>query len=192
MENNYKFFAFKYIYEKLNMKSIEEKLSEEGIQSLDYQNQEEEMYKSISRFFVLKNHTDISSLTEEEKESFKKYFSIPIEMVLEDKRLLNEINEFILRTYQKVLFPKIEENHCYYGPININYVAPRDSIVLGFRYYEFNIDENFEEEHDRQQDIICDILNDIQFNLAQQLKITIAVIKYNELYKTNDNELKLI
>lgn len=190
MENNYKYFAFKYIYEKIGLNQVESELITNGIKYLDYQDEEDSLYRTISKFFNLKNNIDISLLSEEELEMFKKYFSIPIEEVLNNNALLNEIYSFILKTIPKVLFPKVEENHCYYGPLNINYIAPRDSIVLGFNYYEFDIEENFDEVYDKQQQIICDALNNIQFNLSSSLEYVVSVIKYNEFYEKKTNQLK--
>lgn len=183
MENNYKYFAFKYTYEKLGLKEIEEELLAKGIQCLDFQNEESSLYRSISKFFVLKNNVDIKELTSEEQELFKQYFTLPVNDIVNNPSLLNEINSYIEKTLQRVLFPKIEENHLYYGPINMNYVAPRDSIVLGFEYYEFKIEENFDEAYVSQQRIICDALNNIQFNLAAKMGCQVSVIKYNEFYE---------
>lgn len=189
MENNYKYFAFKYIYEKLGLNEVEKDLIDKGIQHLDYQNEDNEMYRNISKFFVLKNNVDINTLAIEEQELFKKYFTLPIDDIINNTTLLNEINLFIEQTLKKVLFPKIEENHCYYGPINMNYIAPRDSIVLGFEYYEFNIEDNFDEVYDNQQEIICNTLNNIQFTLANKLGLVVSVIKYNELFEKKTETL---
>lgn len=189
MENNYKYFVFKYIYEQLGLNQIEQELLNKGILPLDYQNEDDDQYKELSKFFILKNNVDIKTLTPEEQELFKQYFSLSISNINNNPTLLNEINSYIQKTFQKVLFPKIEENHLYYGPINMNYVAPRDSIVLGFEYYEFKIEENFDEVHEKQQRIICEALNDIQFNLAQKLGICVAVIKYNEFYEKKTHPL---
>lgn len=189
MENNYKYFVFKYIYEKLGLNEIEKNLIEKGIKYLDFYREESEIYKNISKFFTLKNHVNIELLNEEEQEFFKSKFSLPIEDIISNSNLLNEINDFIEKTYKKVLFPNIEENHYYYGPINMNYVAPRDSIVLGFEYYEFNIEENFDQVYDNQQEIICDTLNEIQFNLAKKIGTVVSVIKYNEFYEKKTEQL---
>lgn len=182
MENNYKYFVFKNIYEKLGLSEIENDLVKKGIKYLEYTSEENELYRTISKFFLLKNSVDISSLNDDESENFKKYFSLPIDTITNNTSLLNEVYDYIEKTYKKILFPKIDENHCYYGPINMNYVAPRDSIVLGFEYYEFEIEENFDEIHETQQGIICDALNNIQFNLAPKAGYIVAVLKYNELY----------
>ena len=82
------------------------------------------------------------------------------------------------------MFPNVEEKFYFYGPINYNYVAPRDSIVLGFNYREFDIpEENFDELHSKQEDYICDLLNYIQEKLAPQAGYNVAVLKYNEISK---------
>ena len=43
MENNYKYFVFKYIYEKLGLNEIEKNLIEKGIKYLDFDREESEI-----------------------------------------------------------------------------------------------------------------------------------------------------
>ena len=141
------------------------------------------LYPDLSKYFSLVNNVDISRLTKEMKDKYEYYFSLSHEEIVSNN-LQNEVNEFLENSYKLVLFPNVEEKFYFYGPINYNYVAPRDSIVLGFNYCEFNIpEENFDELHSKQDGYICDLLNYIQERLAPQAGYNVAVLKYNEISK---------
>lgn len=181
MEEKYKYVFFYYLYNKLNLKTIELEFEKNGIIPTDFEFNN--VYKKISKYFSLVNKVDDSRLTEELKNKYHNYFSLSVEELL-DKERQNEIFQFLESTYKLMLFPNINEKHCFYGPLNDNYMAPRDSVVLGFNYYEFDIpNENFDEIYDMREEFICEVLNYIQITLSQKIGMTIAVIKYNEYVK---------
>lgn len=189
MSEKYKYMFLKYIYEKLDLKSIESNVEQQGINFLDYKI--EGLFPEISKYFNLANSVDDSRLSPDLKEKYNDYFSLPIETLNEEKNR-NEIFDFLEKTYKLMLFPNIEENFCFYGPINYNYVAPRDCVVLGFNYYEFDIEENnFDKIYENREEFICDQLNYIQEVLSEKAGINVAVLKYNEFVKKNaDFEIK--
>ena len=173
MEERYKYEFLKFMYEKLKLDVIEKEIEKNGISYIDADISG--LYPDLSKYFSLVNNVDISRLTKEMKDKHEEIVS---------NNLQNEVNEFLENSYKLVLFPNVEEKFYFYGPINYNYVAPRDSIVLGFNYREFDIPkENFDELHPKQEDYICDLLNYIQEKLAPQAGYNVAVLKYNEISK---------
>lgn len=181
MEERYKYEFLKFLYEKLKLNTIEKKLESAKISCIN--DGVSGLYSEISKYFSLVNKVDTSRLTSEMQDKYKYYFSLSHQEII-DNGLQEEMNKFLEDSYKLILFPNIKEKFVFYGPINYNYVAPRDSIVLGFNYCEFSVsNENFEEEHSRQENFICDILNYIQESLAQQAGLNVAVLKYNEFSK---------
>ena len=181
MEERYKYEFLKFICEKLKLDVIEKEIEKNEISYIDTDIRG--LYPDLSKYFSLVNNVDISRLTKEMKDKYEYYFSLSHEEIVSNN-LQNEVNEFLENSYKLVLFPNVEEKFYFYGPINYNYVAPRDSIVLGFNYCEFNIpEENFDELHSKQDGYICDLLNYIQERLAPQAGYNVAVLKYNEISK---------
>ena len=179
MEEKYKYLFMKYIYKKLNLQEIEKKISDNNIK-----NQEELEQNTISKYFVLLNNVNIEKLTGSLKEKFDYYFSMSLDELC-SSNLTVEINSFLEDTYKLLLFPDISIPYYYYGPINYKYMAPSDSIVLGFCYNEFDIpNDNFDEIHFQRETFLDNCLNLIQYEIASKAGFKVAIIKYNEFMKT--------
>lgn len=178
MKERYKYEFMKYLYNKLDLKNIENKIIEQEIVNID--EDVVGLYKDISKYFSLVNNVDESMLPEQMKQQYNYYFSMNGDE-LENRKLKKELNNFLESTYKYLLYPNINEKFCFYGPLNYKYVAPRDAIVLGFNYCEFNLeDENFDQIHLKKDEFICNILNYIQDELSNKTGLNIAVLKYNE------------
>lgn len=173
MKEKYKYLIFRKLYQQLSLNKIEQKLVNNGVAGINND--------GFSKYFCLLNEIYEEQLPANYIEQYKKYFSLPMEQLL-SKELENVLDNFLEQTYRYLLFKKIDEDYLYYGPVNDNYVAPTDAIVLGLCYEEFNIndDESFDQKHKIQEDLICDICNNIQFDLANRVNKKIAVITYNE------------
>ena len=190
MQEKYKYMFFKYICVKLNLFEFDKKIEDYGINNI---NEEiEGMYKDLSKYFSLVNKVDDTRLTGDLRKQYEYYFSLPIEQ-LYNLQIQNDVFKFLESTYKIMLFPNIKENHCYYGPLSYNYLAPRDSVVLGFNYYEFDIpDENFDKLHYERNVFLCQMINHIQITLSQQIGIPITIIKYNEYSKKKVNYSRIV
>lgn len=181
MKERYKYEFLNFLFKKLRLDVIENELKKNGISCIDADISG--LYPDLSKYFSLVNNVDISRLSDDMKDKYKYYFSLSHQEII-DKGLQEEVNKFLEDSYKLILFPNIKENFFFYGPINYNYVAPRDSIVLGFNYCEFNIpEENFDELHFKQESYVCNLLNFIQEKLAPQVGYNVAVLKYNEISK---------
>lgn len=174
MKEKYKYMFMRYLYKKLDLKKIEDKFILNGIKFRNLGDDE------ISKCFLLLNDVDDSGLNDKLKEKYNYYFSLSIEELC-TPLIENELLTFLEETYMVLLFPKGEDDYIYYGPLSYNYMAPRNSIVLGFYYKEFDIEEqNFEDIHFQNDVLICDSLNYIQNVLGPKANITVSVLQYNE------------
>lgn len=179
MNDKYKYMFMKYLYNKIGLKEVENRLLSSGIKTLDFGSYD------ISKYFTLVNRVNYMALTGNLKEKYDYYFSLSIEELCSSS-MQDELNKFFDETYKILLFPNVDDKYVYYGPINYNYMVPRDSIVLGFYHNEFDLDgDNFDEEHFMNEQLICDNLNFIQYELGPKINMKIAVIKYNEYYNIN-------
>ena len=171
MEDKYEYMFFKYIYEKLNLKELDEKLSSEKVRLYDPKNVD----KRVSLYFGLLNRGSFDALTEEEKNKAQELFSHEYEELLTEP-LYSELKAFFDRTYKKYFFDSIESDYTYYGPAEINYLAPSDAIAFSINYTMFdNEDEIF-----RRNKVLADTANYIQKELAKKSNMKLAAIIYNE------------
>lgn len=174
--DNYKYLFFKEIYKELNLNSIEKKMKNEKIKSLNVLFSED--YEPISNYFFLLNDVNIEKLTSEQLQEFHYYFSKNINELTEQD--LNKVKAFINKTYPILLFPDVDNKYVYYGSISDEYISPRDAIAIGLYYDAFVDCEDFEIENK-----LADIINYIQFDLAKKINKKIAVILFNQLTLEN-------
>lgn len=175
--DNYKYMFLKYIYEKLKLKEIEKQLIYENINSLNVM--ADDKYDIISKYFFLLNRIDIKNLSNEQLEKFHKYFSKDIRKFNEEET--KEVIQFINETYPLMLFPDTTSKCVYYGPIDDNYICPRDAIALGLYYDAFGDYDDFELENK-----LAPIINYIQFELAKNINCKVAVIPFNQMTLDNN------
>ena len=87
------------------------------------------------------------------------------------------------------------------GPDNSDYYVPNQSIVIGFRYDEFNLnnlsDEQWDNLHDKQLLYLSEFLLKMSKEISSKVNIPIQVIKYNEysvkkkiIFENNDKYYK--
>ncbi len=176
MEFNYEYIFFKYIYEKLELFKLDDWLTKEGIKMLDPNGE-----KRISKYFSLVSTGDSSEFDESTKEEYKTIFDKDLE-ILKDGEMCDLAINFILKTYENYfhLNGKVEYN--YYGPHEMAYVAPSNSIVIGLNYNKFDIESsNYDDEVFRQNGIVVDVLNYIQNNLLIENKTRVSAVAYDEV-----------
>lgn len=176
MEEKYKYIFLRKICYNLGLGDIESQLKINNIQP----NTVDVEHMAYS-YFTLENKMSIDKFTHDQRKQYEYYFSKPIEELLNDENVSN----FLEETYKIVLFPKTEDNYVFYGPLNYHYLAPKDSIVLGFNYveFDFNYEGDFDEAHYERETIINNLLNKVQDELAPNKNLKVAVIKYNEYSK---------
>lgn len=177
MEYKYEYIFFKYIYEKLDLMKLDEKLAFENIKMYDVDNVD----KRISKYFALMNKGTAINFSENDQKKYNYYFSKELDELLQEP-LYSEVKEFVLNTYENYFFSAVKSEYMYYGPSSFEYMAPTDSIVLGINYVKFDIDSlDYDKELERQDGIIVDMLNYIQTDLASSNKIKLSAIAYNEI-----------
>ena len=171
MEEKYEYMFFKYIYEKLKLKESVDKLSEEKVRLYDSKNVD----KRISPYFGLLNRGSFEAFTEDEMNKVNELFSHEYEELLTEP-LYSELTSFFDKTYKKYFFDNIRSNYTYYGPEEMEFLAPSDAITLSINYKRFDT----EEEIFRKNEVLADMGNYIQEELAEKNNMKLAVIIYDE------------
>lgn len=174
MNNNLKFFMLKIIYDKLNLKEVEEELENKGVMPKNIKN--DENLPLVSNYFFLKNDIHLDNLTAEELTALKKYYDGTMN---HDEELSKALYQFLDHNMLKLLLLKEQQGYISFG--DQFHMAPADAIILDFHYRKYT-NEDFTDEQD---EIVSNELNKIQYELGPKAGIKVAVLKYDELLKNN-------
>ncbi len=176
MEEKYDYLFVKYLYDKLSLDESEKKVEEKGI--IPYYADLEE-----NKFFCILNKGNLERLSEDEKKKLEFFGLINYTDIMQNANLKEDLYSFLENTYKKFYFDDTEEiTYNYYGPIDFEYMAPSDAIVLGFDYRKAVPEEEgilYDELLEKNDETICDELNHIQ-NSAEALGLKVAVIRRDE------------
>ena len=177
MIDNYRILFFRYLYEKLNLKEIEDYLEKNNINYIDNDNlmcNEEKICFHYSKYFYLLNDINFELLNSEGIAYLKS--------INKDSFLDSNIINFLESTYKRVLFNNFGK---YYGPHSDQYYVNGDYIVLGIKFDELGFaSRNIKtrKEIENNNNIVDSIISKIENNLNYKIKI----IKYNELFEKHN------
>ena len=167
-----KYQYMKLLYNKLNLKEIEEYIKELGIQPKKIVG---DSNIKISDYFFLFNKIRLEELDEEQINKLNKYFSKDIsEINNENNEYYEEMNEFLSDNIDKILFEKTESGYIGYGAFNPMNIVPADAVTFVFHYIRFNGTDK------EKLSNLFDKLNYIQTDLSQKYNIKLAVIPCDE------------
>ncbi len=179
MEEKYRLLYFKYLYAILDLDKYEKELEGNGIDCItdeDLMCDEEIVCHRASRYFYLLNEIDLSQLTKEEQEKLAR---------LNVDQLGEEEIAFLRQTCERALVSSEESENVYYGPfMNPRFKAEKKEIALGMKYDEFGFaKEEIKpiEVVNKQREVVNGIIGRIEDGSTSP---RVKVIRYNELYKT--------
>ena len=183
MEEELKIMLFEILYNKLNLKEIEEYFTKNGVESKEFIN--DTNLPINSKYFWLLNNVLIENLEDKEKYTMYELYR---QFKLGNFFAKRELYYFLEKNMLKLLIPKTEEPYFYWGPKSFQYIAPSDAITLAFHYVEFYEDEI---EEERINDIVVDKINEFQESEFEDINATLAVVVYNEIFEFSKNSIKL-
>ena len=171
----------KFLLNNTNLKECDEKLLNSDTDIRMVPDEEQDFYQWLSagylKYFYLRNNLHLYRLNEEEQ----KFLT---EKLGEDNTYDKEAEDFIRKTYKKVINSSNLGSYVYYGPIHSAVRAPADSIVLGLRVLDCydNIDDDREwyDNYLKQREIIGKVTEDLQANVEEALCLKCDVIEFNE------------
>lgn len=173
---------FEIIYNKLELKQIEEELIKNNIPKKNIYNPNN--VKLVSNYFFLRNDVYLNRLTRDEIDYINKSINSS------DENIVRGLNNFLERNLQKLIMPETDEKYFIWEGNSMDYMAPSDAIVLAFHTLAYQ-DENFDEDvlFEREK-YIAEKLNYIQYTLAPSKNMKVAVFEYNELQMENNKIIK--
>ena len=180
--SKYSNMLYKYLINKIDLLKYDDLLknSQEKFQKIATDKMD--MYQLLASEFLnylyIRNNIYIERLTEDEK------------IYLQN---LSEYDEsFIEKTYKRVILEMPDESSnmmTLFGPDDIKYFKPVNSLVIGIRYVKYDKDLNMDEEewfkiHDRRM-IVIDFLNSILTKKATSILNIPVVTQIYDDYSVN-------
>ncbi len=178
MLDDIKLILNKIIYDELELNTVEEQLVKKGIRNKNIYNPDGK--ELASKYFFLLNDIHYDNLLDSEKRTLEDLYNKSLK---DDKQAKEDLYNFLNQVKLKLLIPNSEVKYEYFGIRDFEHTAPTDAIVLGFHYIRYNR-ENFDDESDRNNEYyITDMVNNIQFNLAKNKSLKVAVLTFDEVNK---------
>lgn len=173
-----------YLIEKLELKKYDDELGKSNLKlkAVDVNKMDIYQYTMSDelQYLYLRNNIHIERLKKEELELLNKFYDNDLD--------ISDINvkRFIESTFVKVIMegdsPLI--TNINYGPPAPQYFAKTNSLVIGFRYDEFNLNGLSNQEwnmlHGIQHSYLFGILKNIEINLQKHIQLPVSVIEYND------------
>ena len=182
--NVYRNLFSEYIINKLKLKEFDKKIEESNLQFsvIDEENMDIYQYFTSSelKYFYIRNNIYINRLSEKEKAFLK-------DIIKKDDIQLNErTTKFIEDTYKSAIYEGISDKEkrftTFYGPDSGTYMAPNDSIIIGFRYNEFDLhglnDEGWKNLYLEQLGFSNKVIKEMEA-LKTNMEMEYNIISYN-------------
>ena len=192
-----------YIIDKLQIKNYDFELTNSNLNFVKVIEKDMDIYqnfnKEILNYFYIRNNLYIERLTPSERKILYTKFLIGDYSLDENTKVIIE------NSYKRIIFEDVHKDgsNCYInmGPDNSDYYVPNQSIVIGFRYDEFNLnnlsDEQWDNLHDKQLLYLSEFLLKMSKEISSKVNIPVQVIKYNEysdkkkiIFENNDKYYK--
>ena len=140
-EKYYQLFL-KYLLEKIPLKDYDELLKESELDFKVVSKEEMDIYQYLSsslfNYFYIHNNVYIERLTDLEKKTLQ-------QITKQDEPLTEEARKFIEKTYKRCVLEGqniTEREYVNFGPQSPQFYQPSNSIIIGFRYDEYEQDVN--------------------------------------------------
>ena len=168
-----------FLIEKLELKKLDNLLNNSNYNFKIVKEKDMDFYQKLGskylKYFYIRNNIFIERLTESEKEYLKQV----------DINALNNY-DFIENTYLKICLEDMNSNSMVnYGPDHVDFYKPQNGIIIGYRYDDFDKEENEDEDlwfkkHNKRI-LELDFLN-VAFNklVNNKLKTKVYLVRYNE------------
>ncbi len=187
IQQMYRTLLTEFIIKQANLKEYDKTLetSNLNIVAIDKQDMDEYQYvsSSILKYFYIRNDIYTQNLTKQEEDFIQE------KVVNKDNELDEKTEEIIKNSYKRVIVKNKEEAEKntvikFYGPPSNRFMVEENSIVIGFRYNEFNKEDlnnkQWEELHTKQENLIYNVINEIKNTFNKNTNDELVIIKYNQ------------
>ncbi len=190
LNNAYRRLLSAYLIDKLNLKEYDDTFSNSDLCFVPNDAKKMDCYQWFAsnelKYFYCRNNIYIERLSDENKEFLRNTITTG------DYSINDEKASFIKESFPNIIKErvyidkngKVKKVFTLFGPNSRNYMAPHDSIVIGFNYDEFAEnglnDDEWYERHLKQCKFMCDELNKMMHSLNKESKLPIYVLKYGK------------
>ena len=168
-----------FLIKKLELKKYDDMISNSFVGFTKVEEKDMDIYQYLSsnylRFLYIRNNIYIERLTSEE-----------INKLLSFSNNYNseEVLDFINNTYKKVMFES-NEGTTMYGPDNLRFIKPSNSIMIGIRHNAFYIRENedeniWENKYEEKERYLDLFIPELERQLNNKGLGKVFVIEYND------------
>ncbi len=173
-----------FILKRTNIKKFDELVRDSKLNFVTVNTENQDFYQYFMNdellYFYIRNNVHIENLSREELQELESLGTNGYES------LTDKLEQFIEKTYKKVIRENVpvENNTINYGPASFNYMAAVDSIVIGMRYDEFNLngqdDDTWDNNHEAQLEYFENVSNALFHDIRNSLDIPCTIIRYND------------
>lgn len=176
----------KYVIDLLNLKEYDMELSNSNLNYPKVQDDNMDIYQYFTKddlnYFYIRNNLYIERLSDADKEFLHKLYVGQLEITDDESK------KFIKRTYEMVIFENIANDGSLadinYGPNDIYFIAPNNSIIIGVRYDMFNLngmsDEEWNQLHDKQIVNLDNEVDKLRSYIEKNIDVPVDVIVYDD------------
>lgn len=168
-----------FLIKKLELKKYDDMISNSFVGFTKVEEKDMDIYQYLSsnylRFLYIRNNIYIERLTSEE-----------INKLLSFSNNYNseEVLDFINNTYKKVMFES-PDGTTMYGPDNLRFIKPSNSIMIGIRHNAFYIRENedeniWENKYEEKERYLNLFIPELERQLNNKGLGKVFVIEYND------------
>ena len=169
-------------------------LSSSDLSFVPVATEEQDFYQYYSnndlKYYYVRNNIFVERLSDEELNYLKS------RIITNNFTLQSEDVTFVRNTFSKVIKEEDIDGKAYvtnFGPDSSTFHAQSNSLVIGFRYDEFNLNDMTEEKwaqnNNKQREFLWNFNNQLEMDLKQKLNIPVSVIEYDE-YSIKNLEIK--
>lgn len=172
-----------YLDKNLKLSDFDNHFKNNELNYIKVNDNDMDIYQYLSsdflNYFYIRNNLHLERLDNDE-------YKFLINKSLNNDDSLDETSEmFINKTIKKVLSESLDgEYEINYGPSNPKFYAQTNSLVIGFRYDEFNnegvSDEVWDNNHEKQIDDIFQTFLDLEIQAENFKLMPVKIIQYNE------------
>ena len=186
-----------YFLNNSSIKTVDDEFSNSELNFVSVKEENMDIFQYMSseklKYFYIRNIMHIERLNEEEK----KYL---VDRMNSNSELDEGLESFLQNTMSKVIYEGTgkENENVFYGPLNDHYMLPANSLVIGFRYDEFNSegipDDKWDIFYDRKESEKLNYFRDIDYNQDKFKNVLIRFLEYNDFTiqkKSNNSNIKL-
>ena len=179
----YNTLLYKFLLKKLDLKKYDNILLKKQLHPIN--EEDYDLYQYLSSkflsFIYIRNNIYIERLTPDEINFLK---TINEELDLDDT-----VYNFIENTFYKVIMEETNKMaipvNISYGPDNLKFIKPNNSIIIGVRFDEFYKDSNdnsktFKENYLLRENIVDTLIKIMKNELKNKIDCGIEIIRYNE------------